>query len=347
MSRTRLRTPLLGLLVALALPLALPGSASAFQIGMRDDQAFVYVDAPTREVNFDRAQMLGTTWITINVLWHHYAQYGLAPYDDAVNEARSRGMAVHMVLTGNPSYIRGPGASYLSYYRPHIGRFTTFAASVARHFRGRVTYYSIWNEPNLSLYLSPVREAPYIYRRLYVSGRAAIKRADPRAYVLIGELSPSGQALRFLDRASQGLVSDGLAHHPYQLTRVPPGARETWYLGISNVGAIRATLLRLARERRLRTPRGTPLPLYFTEFGYPRPGAYYGYFSEAMSARYSVLAYQLAKRSGARVMAWYQLYRRPGPPQARLWDTGLLSTDGYQWPVFRSLAGARNSLVGP
>jgi len=234
----------------------------------------------------------------------------------------------------------------MSYFRPSPARFATFAATVARHFRGRVRSYGLWNEPNLSLYLSPVREAPYIYRRLFTAGYRAVKRADPRALVLIGELAPGGQALTFLDRVSRGLVADGFAHHPYQLTRTPPGARETYYVGISNVPAMRITLARLARQRRLRTPRGAPLPIWFTEFGYPRPGAYYGVFSEYLRARYSVLAFQVAKRSGVRLMTWYQLYREPGPARSRQWDTGLLSPNGYQWPVYRSLVGARRSLIG-
>ena len=61
---------------------------------------------------------------------------------------------------------------------------------VAEHFAGRVDRYSIWNEPNWRTWLGPLKSAPGLYRSLYTRGYDAIKKADPRAKVLIGETSP-------------------------------------------------------------------------------------------------------------------------------------------------------------
>lgn len=335
------------LLLCLAVSAALRAErAAAFEIGLQDDTALISATPLERKLALDRAQAIGVKWIKLSVVWAGYSVVGLEPYDRAVNAARKRGMTVQLLLTGSPRFLGG--SRYLTYYRPSPARFATFAATVARHFKGRVQFYSLWNEPNLGLYLSPVRYAATIYRNLFRGGYYAIKRADPAARVLFGETAPGGNALRFVEAVAQGpgIVADGFAHHPYQLNLVRPGGRDTRYVGISNISLIRNTLLRLARERKLRTRTGGVLPMYFTEFGYPRPGAYYGYFSEAVRASWTVLAYRLAKRMGVKTLVYYGLYRQPGRAQPRKWDTGLLGPDGYQWPVYRSLLGARVSLIG-
>ena len=113
--------------------------------------------------------------------------------------------------------------------------------------------------------------------------------------------------------AGRPLRADGFAHHPYQFSRVAPGARDTRYFGISNIAKMNALLRWLAREHRLRTPAGQPLPIYFTKFGYPRQGAYYGfsYFTEARRADWVVKAFRVARRAGVRLMTYYRCGARP------------------------------------
>ena len=336
-----------GLALVLALAALVPASAAArFQLGIQDDNAFVTAPAAGRAQAFNYAGQLGVTWLKMTLGWDGYHGYGLHPYDVAVNQARAHGWTVQLMITGSPWYSsRG---SYLPYLNPSPGRFATFVSHVVRHFRGRVRFYSLWNEPNLYIYLSPHSRAPAIYHSLFRQGYAAAKDADPAAQVLIGEMSPVRGSLDFLasvlDRG--GLVADGFAHHPYQFALVPPGRPEPSYLGISNTSMVAGTLRRLAREGWLRTPAGGTLPLYFTEFGYPRPGSYYGYFSEGQRAVWAVEAIRLARRQRARVMVWYQLFRGLGRAGPRTWDTGLLSVNGFQWPVYRALVRDRYYLTG-
>jgi len=139
--------------------------------------------------------------------------------------------------------------------------------------------------------------------------------------------------------AGRPLRADGFAHHPYQFSRVAPGARDTRYFGISNIAKMNALLRWLAREHRLRTPAGQPLPIYFTKFGYPRQGAYYGfsYFTEARRADWVVKAFRVARRAGVRLMTYYQLWRKAGPTRSKSWDTGLLDPDGTEYPIYSAL----------
>jgi hypothetical protein len=335
--------------------LAAPASADAFQIGIQDDGAFVSAPAAKRAKALDHAHGMGVTYLRITMVWAGFRNDGFAPYDAAINEARKRGMTVQLTVTGNPKFTtRGRG--YLGYRNPSPSRYARWIGRVARHFRGRVAAYSVWNEPNLIDYLSPQivgRRAVghIIYARLVRAGYRAVKRADPRAKVLIGETAPSNLPLRFIERAARalpgGLRADGWAQHPYQFVKSPPALPQRRYSGgISNVRAMKATMRRLARTGKLRTGSGAPLPIYFTEFGYPRPGAYYGFFSEALRNRYTLEAFRLAKRSGAKVMVWYQLYNNPGRARAHVWDTGLIGADGRQSSLYKRLVAARASLAG-
>ena len=339
--------------------LAAPSSAAAFQIGIQDDGAFVLGSAAKRAKSLDYAHGMGVTYLRITMVWEGFRNDGFAPYDDAVNDARKRGMTVQLTVTGNPTFTKR-GRGYLGYRYPSPSRYGRWIAQVARHFRGRVAAYSVWNEPNLVNYLAPqiVGRKPHrravghiLYARLVRAGYRAVKRADPRAKVLIGETAPSNLPLRFIERAARalpgGLRADGWAQHPYQFVKVSPRRPQRRYTGgISNVGAMKAAMRRLARTGKLRTGSGAPLPIYFTEFGYPRPGAYYGFFSEVLRNRYTLEAFRLAKRSGVQVLVWYQLYNNPGRAHAGLWDTGLIGTDGRQSSLYKKLVAARASLAG-
>ena len=341
-----------GVLVLIAL---FPAPAGAFQIGMQDDGAFVAASPETRARALDQARAIGVSYIRITLVWEAFRNEGWRPYDRAIDDARARGMTVQLTVTGNPRFTNG-GRGFVGYRRPSPGRYANWLGAVARHFKGRVDFYSIWNEPNLNEYLSPQivgRRAVghVIYARLVRAGYRAVKRADPGAKVLIGEAAPSGHPVRFLERAARsipgGLRADGWAHHPYQFVKVAPGHPQTRYSGgISNIAPMNAALRRLARTNKLRTSKGRPVPIYFTEFGYPRPGAYYGIFSEVVRARYALQAFRLAKRARVKALVWYQLYNQPGRALPKLWDTGLISTTGRESLTYQRLRGARRSLVG-
>jgi hypothetical protein len=342
-------------LLVCAAALTVPAAAAAFQVGIQDDGAFVSAPAAKRAKALDYAHGMGVTYLRITLVWEGFRNDGFAPYDDAINDARKRGMTVQVTVTGNPKFTKR-GSGYLGYRNPSPSRYGRWIGQVARHFRGRVAAYSVWNEPNLKDYLYPQIVGHHavghiMYARLVRVGYRAVKRADPRAKVLIGETAPSNLPLRFIERAARalpgGLRADGWAQHPYQFVKTPPSRPQRRYSGgISNVGAMKAAMRRLARAGKLRTGSGAPLPIYFTEFGYPRPGAYYGFFSEALRNRYTLQAFRLAKRAGAKVMVWYQLYNHPGRARATLWDTGLVGSDGRPSSLYKQLAAARGSLAG-
>lgn len=186
-------------------------------------------------------------------------------------------------------------------YDPNPTCFANFVRAVVERVGDRVKTYSIWNEPNQPRFLRTddrlaARVVPAdLYRDLYRAGREAVLEVQPNAKVMIGELAsarrPGGfepfspdrdgvTAHEFLAHAadptgtSEGLVTDGVALHPYQ-HRAPP--RQSGERFVAGIGKIDITQDRiddlfdkgvLCAEKRLRTPACKRPGLLYTEFGY-------------------------------------------------------------------------------
>ena len=315
-----------------AIPL-LAGVASLAAAGVRrrvpDRHAgrrrFVSAPAAKRAKALDYAHGMGVTYLRITMVWEGFRNDGFAPYDAADQRRAQAGMTVQLTVTGNPRFTKD-GQGYLGYRNPSPSRYGRWIGQVARHFRGRVAVVlGVERAQPRRLPLPPDRPPPR--RRphhLRPAGARRLQRGQARRPRRQGA-HRRGRALdlplRFIERAARalpgGLRADGWAQHPYQFLKISPGRPQRRYTGgISNVGAMKSLDAPPGPPRKLRTRSGAPLPIYFTEFGYPRPGAYYGFFSEALRNRYTLEAFRLAKRSGAKVLVWYQLYNNPGRARA-------------------------------
>src|SRR3712207_8647999 len=65
--------------------------------------------------------------------------------------------------------IRRPPRSTLFPYTT-LFRSREFVTAVVSHFGSNVTRYSIWNEPNHTGWLAPLKSQPSLYRSLYSAG---------------------------------------------------------------------------------------------------------------------------------------------------------------------------------
>lgn len=339
------------------------------EVALQDDPVFI------REAYFDRdrafadARRLGVSWLRMNVYWHSVMgraafsrrppareTYDFGSYDRAIRAARRHGIRVELTLTGPAPRWASDGRGGVT--RPDARAFAGFARAAAEHFRGRVGRYSIWNEPNSVTSLAPRSEAAARYRALFEAGWSAIKRVDPSARVLIGETAPgrvSGRVtapLAFLravacathdyrpGRTCPALRADGYAHHPYQFTTPPEraGGRAD-DVAIGSLDRLVAALDRLAHAGLLATPRGGPLPVYLTEFGYFRrrgrvlPGP--------TRAAYLARAFAVAASRYPRVrqMLQYLLVSPPPDYPGGGFDTSIVRRSGARTRSFEALAG--------
>lgn len=364
MTRARAAAILFATLSVLALPASAPARAP-LEIAVQDDGTFAGVPGigpePSRvRAAYRAARAIHARVQKVNLLWKYVGRrrdgretFDWSFYDRVIAAAVAHDLRPQVTLTGPaPPWAAGDGKHGI--YKPDTRAFGRFAAAAVEHYRNRVNRWAIWNEPNWPSWLAPSRAAARIYRRLYRAGWSAIKRTDPNAVVLIGELAPMGRPeaaippLRFLrdvtcrdrsfrpTRRCSTLRTNGFAHHPYSLRWPPsyPGpSRDDVTIG--SLGRLRRTLRRLTRVHALETPRGHVPDLYLTEFGWH---AHSRSIREPARSRYASASFDIALHEPhVRQLLWYQLVAPPPIKGRRPWDTALLDANGHSRRVFKAL----------
>ena len=351
--RTKALISLALLAALLAGRVASAHAARGMEVAIQDDQVFLNQAWYGRERAFARARELGVTRLRVNFIWAREIAhpggrrapadpgYNWGPFDSLIAQAATHGIKVQLTLTG-PAPAWATGNHRVGVYKPNARAFANFARDVARHFKGRVDRYGIWNEPNWKSWLMPHASSPTIYRHLYVGAYRAIKRADRNTKVLIGETSPqargrAGTAPLTWLRAMVGrshLHADGFAHHPYDYRHSPrtvAGGRND--VTIASLGRLTRALSQLAHRRLLRTPHGGALPIYLTEYGYLVHGRFA--MNQQRAAAYLAQAFSIALHNG-RVKSMLQ-YGLVSPPLSVNWDSSLIAANGHARSSFYSL----------
>src|SRR3954454_18102794 len=329
---TRTKTVLLALMLTLALATGITSSAQAgkgMEIAVQDDPVLFQGLYSTPQVGIALAEKLHASRIRVNVVWSYVVgrkaakarkkpkklKYNWSGFDLLIANAAPSGIKVQLVLTG-PAPAWATGNHRVGPVKPKAKYFKQFASAAAKHFKGRVDRYSIWNEPNHRAWISPIKSGPRIYRSLHIAGYSAIKRADRGAQDLIGETSPfalghgrnATAPLKFLRgvtcankryKRAKGcgtLKTDGYAHHPYDFDHKPtyryPG-KDNVTIGV--LGRLTSALSKLQKARLLTTPAGGVPDVYLTEYGYFASGK--RRVSGATHGRYLVQAFKIAQRN--------------------------------------------------
>jgi hypothetical protein len=347
-------------------------AARGMELALQDDGLFVVgTKRLSRTEGLDRARAIGVTRLRVNLLWAYTMQpsqynarrkpatinYNFTQIDELIDLAAARGIRVHLSLTGPaPRWANGrKAAPKQAWYKPNAREFGQFAEVVAEHFQGRVDRYSIWNEPNWKTWLGPLKSAPALYRGLYTRGYAAIKGADSRAKVFIGETSPfqrpglSTAPLAFLRKVTcvnkryrragscPKLKADGYMHHPYDFNHAPnfqyPGADN---VTIGTVRRLTLALDRLSRAGVLRRNGGGRMPVYFTEYGYFQSG--HRALPAKKRTRFLKQAYSIALRnSRVKSQLQYLLLAPPRNSSSAFFNLALLNPRGRKTPSYNAL----------
>src|SRR5262245_8976260 len=231
-------------------PLPRPVSAASYNIvetaAINDDSTTIgiadsdmYNASPSDiKARFDEMEALGVNTVRVVIPWAAIkpAQPGspletLYPpdwdkMDFIVHEAQERGFAVLGVLNATPYYGGQDGKGCLGCVgvAPDPTAFAAFAAEVADRYKGEISAYEVWNEPNSYKSWSPGVD-PVAYTKVLKAAYTAIKNADPNATVVAGVLGAVISVGKFtMDpvtfvkamyaNGAQGYF-DALSYHPY------------------------------------------------------------------------------------------------------------------------------------
>ena len=351
------RLALLALIALLAAPAASAHAAPRMPIGFFDDPSFRW--SPTRAENLRQASGVGASVIHTTATWATLAPtkpanpasgedpaYKLGDLDELVYQSGLYGLRVMIDINGTPKWANGGKAPNVMPTR--LADLTTFAKMLATRYNGRqgrgtVALWSVWNEPNLQLFLTPQYVGkkivgPANYAKLFKAAYAGIKSGNPLSKVAIGETSARGRDkplagvsasvapgtfAKYLAKTT-GLKFDAWAHHPYPTAPNLPPTQKVRYPNV--------TLLTLPTfEKNLKTFFHRSVPVWITEYGHEtKPPDPHG-VSYATQAKYAVQALNIAKKDpNVQMFIWFVFHDTTGNP----WQSGLYTASGSQKPAY-------------
>jgi len=199
-------------------------------IGFHDPETYFMSDAQ-RNQTFDTISATGATYVRLMIPWagveQHQGQFDWSKVDDTVEAATARKLTIVAVVNASPQWAVAPNVPAIVGRPASAGQYADFCAKVAARYRGRISAYEIWNEPNGAQFFAPSPD-PGGYTDLLKAAYPSIKGADPAATVIggvLGSVVDQGamtvDPVRFLrqmylDGARNYM--DALSFHPYQYT---------------------------------------------------------------------------------------------------------------------------------
>jgi Cellulase (glycosyl hydrolase family 5) len=361
---------------AIAAPTAI--AAERMWVGFHDDPSFRWVS--DRSNRIESAAREGATVMRLLVHWNLVSptrptrsgdpfdpSYNLGDLDEAIRTAQRTDMEVVLSLVGTPRWANsGRGSNVMP---SRVADFGAFTRALASRYSGRfdgypfVRFWTVWNEPNLQLFLKPQFDArgrsvaPGNYARLYAAGYAGIKAGNPRSLVAMGETSARGtdnpkgvrpvhspgRFVEALARANPRLRFDAWSHHPYPFTpNLKPSQKVRWpNVTLGSLPTLEAKLKKLFKRK--------SVPIWVTEYGHEtKPQDDFG-ISYAKQAAYVRQSIAIARSYPFVTMfVWFVYQDDPGQP----WDSGLYTqagtAKGSSPPRFASAAkplDARNAVL--
>lgn len=123
-------------------------------------------------------------------------------YDRIVSLAEQYGLRVIARIDNTPDWARGPNTSPQT-PPADFDRFAEFVATFVEHYRGRVQYLQIWNEPNLKVEWGGKNIDAVAYTEMLRKVYLRAKQADPDIVILS---APLAQTLEQGDRGLDELT---------------------------------------------------------------------------------------------------------------------------------------------
>jgi hypothetical protein len=363
------RFALFAFVALLAIPAAAAHAATRMPVGFFDDNSFRW--SPTRADNLREAAADGASVIHTTAAWPSLAPtkpsnaangddpaYRLADLDDLVNQASLNGLRVMVNVTGTPKWANGGKAPNVMPKR--LADLTTFTRMLATRYNGKtghgsVDLWSVWNEPNLQLFLTPQFigkriVGPANYAKLFKAAYAGIKKGDPAAKVAIGETSARGRdkplagisasiapgTFARLLAQQKGLKFDAWAHHPYPTSPNLPPMQKVRYPNV--------TLSTLPTfEVDLKKYFHRSVPIWITEYGHETKPAQPNGVTPAKQAAYAKQALTIAKNDpNVQMFIWFVFRDSSGNP----WHSGLFSANGAKKPAYAQFGAVARLIDG-
>ena len=273
--------------------------------------------------------------------------YSWSALDSIVETAEAAGLTPILDIGGTPTWAFDNPPDGVNAGSPKPAALGAFARALATHYDGEgglpsVHVFEVWNEPNLSLDLSPATAA--VYRPMVNAVATSVHVVDSNNLVVAGGLDPfshkqtakqkwySVAPLAFMrsllcvakgahtsPMCLQKVDFDVWSHHPYSYGGPFARARLSDDVELGDLPRMRAVLQAGVRLNHVVSAR--PAQFWVTEFSWdsapPRKNA----APMALAARWTAESLYQAWRSGVSLLTWFGLEdrRSPSPYQSGLY----------------------------
>lgn len=258
--------------VALSPPTARASSDPNVGISQGYD-AFLLSDQDL-ERELDIYSSLRVKWLRVDLNWAAIEQtpgrYDWSGPDRIVAAAHRHGLRVLAVPAHSPLWAtRVPGESKAP--PKHLSAFTRFLkAAVKRYGPTGVRHWEIWNEPNLEVFWYPAPQ-PRLYARMLIKAARSIRRADPTAKIIAGNLGPALDVAGGKDVSPSRFTAllykygadrsfDAISVHPYCFPALPSTPNTGDWNAFQRLPLVRRVMVRHADASK---------KIWLTEFGAP------------------------------------------------------------------------------
>jgi hypothetical protein len=385
------RLGLVALVALLTIPTAAVRAATHMPIGFYDDASFRW--SPDRSTNLENAAAAGASVIHTTASWAQIAPkrpaqpangndraYRLSDLDELVTESSKVGLRVMINITGTPKWANGGQTP--NHMPKRLADLTTFSRMLADrydggHGFGNVKLWSVWNEPNLQLFLTPqfstakvtaiktvngkkVRYTkttfkivgPANYAKLYRAAYAGIKAGNKLAQVAIGETSNLGRDRPIAIRGQSQSVAPGtfarlLAQQKGLKFNAWATHPYTTFPSAKPLQKVRYPNVTLALlptfEANLKKLFHRRVPVWITEYGHQtKPENSHG-VTYAQQAAYVKQALSVARADrNVQMFIWFTFRDSAG----NAWKSGLEKSNGSHKPSYAAFS-ALARLIDP
>lgn len=229
-----------------------------------------------RRAELSRMAQAGFVWVRQAFRWQEIEPepgiFTWEAYDGIVADVAAQpGLQLVAVLDGTPPWARYRMAPEHPYAPPaSVAEYAAFARALAARYAETITYYQIWDEPNITIHWGNLDPRPAHYAAMLREAYLAIHAVDPSASVIAAALAPTTENgprnfnevafLRALYANGAGGYFDAAAAKPYGFDTGPDDRRAD--LKVLNFS--RAILM---REELVRHGDGTK-PIWGSNFGW-------------------------------------------------------------------------------
>jgi hypothetical protein len=322
---------------------------------------------------FELTRAAGASYVRVTVSWSAIAPstrpsgfvatdptspgYTWHNYDAAVQQAEDAGLTPILDVSGIPRWAYAKKRQGVNAGTPKASALGDFGKALATHYDGThgtpaEHVFQVWNEPNVSLYLSPVKASTY--RGMVNAFADAVHSVNRKNTVIAGDLDPFGHPkgkkqkwnsvapltfMRSLLCVSKGkhphrtcrnrVHFDVWSHHPYTFGGAFGHARNPNDVELGDLPEMRSVLRAAVRMHHVTSTQG--VRFWVTEFGWDTKPPRRHAAPMGLAARWTAESLYQMFRSGVSLVTWFGLQ-----------DTGGKSP--YQSGLYRhsrSLAHAR------